>query len=47
MSVFEKYGGFAKIIRIVSAFYDKVLESAVLASYFTVRVALCSPIPGG
>lgn len=33
-SLFEKYGGFAKVSRIVSAFYDKALESPLLAPYF-------------
>ncbi len=33
-TIFEKAGGFAKVSRIVSAFYDKVLESPVLAPYF-------------
>lgn len=33
-TLFEKYGGFAKVSRIVSAFYDKVMESPVLSPYF-------------
>lgn len=33
-SLFEQYGGFAKISRIVGAFYDKVMESDELAPYF-------------
>lgn len=33
-SLFEHYGGFAKISRVVSEFYDKMLESPNLASYF-------------
>lgn len=33
-TLFEKYGGFARVSRIVSAFYDKVVESPVLARYF-------------
>ena len=33
-TLFEKYGGFAKVSRIVSAFYDKVLDSPVLSPYF-------------
>lgn len=33
-TVFERYGGFAKISRIVSAFYDRVLDSAVAGPYF-------------
>jgi hemoglobin len=31
---FEKYGGFAKVSRFVSTFYDKVLDSPTLAPYF-------------
>jgi hemoglobin len=34
-TIFERYGGFAKVSRIVSAFYDQVLESPLLAPYFT------------
>ena len=33
-STFEKYGGFAKISRIVAAFYDKVLDSPRLSPFF-------------
>ena len=33
-SMFERYGGFAKVSRVVSAFYGKVLESADLAPFF-------------
>jgi len=33
-SMFERYGGFASVSRVVSAFYGKVLESALLAPYF-------------
>jgi hemoglobin len=33
-TVFERYGGFAKINRIVLAFYDKVLSSPVTSPYF-------------
>jgi len=33
-TIFERYGGFAKINRIVTAFYDKMLESPVTAPYF-------------
>ncbi|MEX2455273.1 MAG: group 1 truncated hemoglobin [Rhodospirillaceae bacterium] len=33
-TLFEKYGGFAKVSRIVSAFYDSVLDSPLLAPYF-------------
>jgi hemoglobin len=31
---FERYGGFAKISRIVSELYDRMLESPVTAPYF-------------
>lgn len=34
-TIFERYGGFAKVSRVVSAFYDKALESPLLAPYFT------------
>ena len=33
-SMFEKYGGFASVSRIVSTFYDRILESPQLAGYF-------------
>jgi hemoglobin len=33
-TIFERYGGFASISKIVSAFYDSVLESDSLAPYF-------------
>jgi hemoglobin len=33
-TLFERYGGFARISRIVSAFYDKILESDVTRPYF-------------
>ncbi|SEG06058.1 group I truncated hemoglobin [Marinobacterium lutimaris] len=32
--LFDKYGGFATVSRIVSAFYDEVLESPRLSPYF-------------
>lgn len=34
-TLFEQYGGFAKVSRIVSSFYDRVLESQILQPYFT------------
>lgn len=34
LTMFESYGGFAKISRIVSAFYDKALDSPILSPYF-------------
>ena len=33
-SLFNRYGGFATVRRIVSAFYDRVLDSPVLQGYF-------------
>ena len=33
-TVFERNGGFAKVSRVVSAFYDKVLDSPIIAPYF-------------
>ena len=33
-SLFEKYGGFGPVSRIVMTFYDRVLESDNLAPYF-------------
>jgi hemoglobin len=33
-SIFDRYGGFAKVSRVVSAFYDRVLDSPVLGPYF-------------
>lgn len=33
-TIFEKYGGFAQVSGVVAAFYDKVMESTVLAPYF-------------
>ena len=33
-STFERYGGFAAISKVVSAFYDKVLDSPELSKYF-------------
>lgn len=33
-SMFERYGGFASISKIVMAFYDKALDSDILADYF-------------
>lgn len=33
-SIFNRYGGFAAISRIVSDFYDRVLDSDQLAPYF-------------
>ena len=33
-TMFDRLGGFAKVSHIVSAFYDGVLESPILAPYF-------------
>jgi hemoglobin len=33
-SIFERYGGFAIISRIVSSFYDKMLSSPLISPYF-------------
>jgi hemoglobin len=33
-TVFDRYGGFTTISRIVSAFYDRVLDSPVTSPYF-------------
>ncbi len=34
MSLFDKYGGFAKISKVVSAFYEKAIDSDVIGPYF-------------
>lgn len=34
-TVFERYGGFAKVSRLVMSFYDKMLDSPVTSPYFT------------
>lgn len=33
-SLFEKYGGFSSVSKIVSGFYDKVLDSDTIGPYF-------------
>ncbi len=33
-TMFERYGGFASVSRVVSEFYDKVLDSPVIGGYF-------------
>jgi hemoglobin len=33
-TIFERYGGFASVSRVVSSFYDKLLESPSLSRYF-------------
>jgi hemoglobin len=34
VSIFERYGGFAAVRKIVSDFYDRVLDSEVIAHHF-------------
>jgi hemoglobin len=34
-SIFERYGGFAKVSRVVMGFYEKILDSPVTSPYFT------------
>jgi hemoglobin len=34
-TMFERYGGFAKVSRVVSSFYDRVLDSPLVSPYFT------------
>jgi hemoglobin len=33
-TIFERYGGFAKVNRVVTSFYDKIVESPVTSPYF-------------
>lgn len=33
-NIFERYGGFASVSKIVMAFYDKVLDSDIAGPYF-------------
>ena len=33
-SIFEKYGGFAQVSKVVMSFYDKVLDSEIIGPYF-------------
>jgi hemoglobin len=33
-SVFERYGGFSKVSRVVTSFYEKMLDSPVTSPYF-------------
>jgi hemoglobin len=33
-TIFERYGGFASIRRVVSAFYERVLDSPVISHHF-------------
>lgn len=34
LSIFDRYGGFATIRKVVSSFYEKVLDSDVIAHHF-------------
>ncbi|HEU4451312.1 MAG TPA: group 1 truncated hemoglobin [Gaiellaceae bacterium] len=34
LSIFDRYGGFSTIRKLVSAFYEKVLDSEVIAHHF-------------
>jgi len=34
VSLFDKYGGFANISKLVFAFYEKAIESDVIGPYF-------------
>jgi hemoglobin len=34
-TIFERYGGFANVSRVVSSFYDKMLDSPITNPYFT------------
>ena len=34
MTMFERYGGFASISKVVMAFYDRALDSEIIGSYF-------------
>lgn len=33
-TIFERYGGFSTFSKVVSAFYDKILESPITSRYF-------------
>jgi hypothetical protein len=33
-SMFDRYGGFANLSKVVMAFYDKVLDSEIIGDYF-------------
>ena len=33
-TIFERYGGFASVSRVVSSFYEKILDSPVTSPYF-------------
>jgi hemoglobin len=33
-TIFERYGGFAKVNRVVTSFYDKIVDSPITSPYF-------------
>jgi hemoglobin len=33
-SIFDRYGGFARVSRVVMAFYEKILDSPITSPYF-------------
>ncbi len=33
-SIFERYGGFAQVSRVVLSFYDKIVDSPITGPYF-------------
>jgi hypothetical protein len=37
-TIFERYGGFAKINQVVSSFYDKILDSPVTSQTLPIRI---------
>ncbi len=41
-TVFERYGGFAKVRKVVSTFHDYVLDDEVMAPYFTGVTITCN-----
>lgn len=34
-SIFERYGGFANVSRVVTSFYEKIISSSVTSPYFS------------
>jgi truncated hemoglobin YjbI len=45
LTIYERVGGFASVRRVVSAFYDKALESDLIAHHFTSTPGSASPSP--
>jgi len=37
-TIFQRYGGFASVSKVVMSFYDKVLESPIASPYFAAQV---------